>query len=151
MTKPLLKWDDSYLIGIEELDFEHKKLIEDINILHQELAEHGEKSNIERCLGEIFARMQAHFALEEHVMVANNYPSYDEHKREHDNLIESYTESMLNFMNSSGTDSAYLVENELNRWIVDHILTSDKKMSAIIKDTSQPPLLIRIKEFFKSH
>ena len=150
MTKPLLKWDDSYLIGIEELDFEHKKLIEDINILQQELAGHVEKSNIERCLGEIFTRMQAHFALEEHVMVANGYPAYDEHKREHDKLLGSYTETMLNFMNSPGTDSGDLVENELNHWIVDHILTSDKKMSAIIKDTNPRSLLTRIKELFKS-
>ncbi len=150
MTKPLLKWDDSYLIGIEELDFEHKKLIEEINILHQELAVHEEKSNIERCLGEIFARMQAHFALEEHVMKANSYPSYDEHKREHENLLGSYTETMLNFMNSPGTDSGDLVESELNHWIVDHMLTSDKKMSAMIKDASQRPLLARVKEFFNS-
>jgi len=149
MTKPLLKWDDNYLIGIEELDFEHKKLIEDINLLHQELAEHDEKSNIERCLGEIFARMHAHFALEEHVMMVHGYPSYDEHKREHENLLESYTETMLNFMNSSGTDTGDLVESELNHWIVDHILTSDKRMSAMIKDTRQRPLLTRVKGFFK--
>lgn len=149
MDKSLLKWDDSYLIGIEELDFEHKQLIEDINVLHKELAAQDEKSNIEKCLGDIFARMQAHFALEEHVMTAHGYASYDEHKREHDELLESFTETMLNFMNSSGTESGSLVENQLNHWIVDHILTSDKKMSAMIKDAPQHPLRTRIKDFFK--
>jgi len=149
MTSPPLKWDNSYLIGIEELDFEHKQLIEDINFLHKELAEHDEKSNIERCLGDIFARMQAHFALEEHVMMAHDYPSYDEHKREHDDLLESYTESMLNFLNAPGTDSGELVESELNHWIVDHILTSDKRMSAMIKGSGQHSLLTRIRDFFK--
>lgn len=135
MTKPLLKWDDSYLIGIEELDFEHKQLVEDINFLHRKLAENDEKANIEGCLGDIFARMQAHFALEEHVMKVNHYPAYDEHKREHDDLLESYTESMLNFMNSSGKDSGDMVESTLNRWIVDHIQFSDKQMSAMIRHT----------------
>ena len=149
MNKPLLKWDDSYLIGIEELDFEHKNLIEDINFLHKKLAGHDEKSNIEKCLGDIFARLQAHFALEEHVMLAHGYASYDEHKREHNDLLESYTETMLNFLNSPGTDSGDLVKIELNRWIVDHILTSDKKMSAMIKDTGQRSLPTRIKDFFK--
>jgi len=150
MTSPPLKWDNSYLIGIEELDFEHKQLIEDINFLHKELAEHDEKSNIERCLGDIFARMQAHFALEEHVMMKHGYPAYDEHKCEHDKLLESYTASMLNFLNASGTDSGSLVEDELNHWIVDHILTSDKNMSAMIKASNRRPLLTRFKEFFKS-
>jgi hemerythrin len=149
MNKPLLKWDDSYLIGIEELDFEHKNLIEDINFLHKELAGHDEKSNIEKCLGDIFARLQAHFALEEHVMMAHGYSFYDEHKREHDDLLESYTETMLNYLNSPGTDSGDLVKIELNRWIADHILTSDKKMSAMIKDTSQRSLPTRIRDFFK--
>ena len=149
MNNPLLKWDDSYLIGIEELDFEHKNLIEDINFLHKELAGHDKKSNIEKCLGDIFARLQAHFALEEHVMMAHGYSSYDEHKLEHNDLLESYTETMLNFLNSPGTDSGALVKIELNRWIVDHILTSDKKMSAMIKDTGQRSLPTRIKDFFK--
>lgn len=149
MINPLLKWDDSYLIGIEELDFEHRKLIEDINFLHKKLAEHDEKSIIEGCLGDIFTRMQAHFALEETVMMKHDYPAYDEHKREHDMLLESYTESMLNFMNSSGTDSGDLVESALNNWIGGHIFTSDKKMSAMIKRTDQHPLRTRIKKLFK--
>jgi len=26
MTKPLLEWSDEYLIGVDQLDFEHKGL-----------------------------------------------------------------------------------------------------------------------------
>ena len=37
MSDMLFEWDDSYLTGIEELDHEHKKLIGDINRLHDEL------------------------------------------------------------------------------------------------------------------
>ncbi len=149
MTTPFLKWDDSYLIGIEELDFEHRKLIEDINLLHKELAEQDKKSNIERCLGDVFARMQAHFALEENVMTKHGCDCCEEHKREHTDLLESYTETMLNFMNASGIGSGELIENELNRWIADHILTSDKKMSAMIKDSNQPLLRERVMKLFK--
>ncbi len=46
MTDTLLIWDDSFLIGIDELDHEHKVLIDDINRLHQELAGNHEKSEI---------------------------------------------------------------------------------------------------------
>jgi hemerythrin len=52
-------------------------------------------------------------------------------------------------LNSPETDSGELVKNELNRWIVDHILTSDKRMSAMIKDTPRRSLSTRIKDFFK--
>jgi hemerythrin len=132
MTRPILEWNDNYLIGIDELDFEHKRLIEDIKLLHEELVRHDEKSTIERCLGDIFARMQAHFALEERVMIKNDYPFYDEHKCEHEDLLESYTQSMLDFMNATNWDSGDKLERVLNQWIMEHILISDKKMSAMI-------------------
>lgn len=132
MTEPRLQWDDSFLIGIDELDFEHKRLIEDINHLHEELSGQDEKGDIEACLGEILARMQAHFALEERVMRKNKYPGLDEHKREHEDLLDSYTTSMLDFINSPGSDRGRPIEDALERWIVEHILVSDRKMSAMI-------------------
>jgi hemerythrin-like metal-binding protein len=83
MNDTLFKWDDSFLIGIEELDHEHKVLIDDINRLHEELARHGEKSEIEKGLGNICARIQAHFAHEQHVMKEYGYRFYDEHDCSH--------------------------------------------------------------------
>ena len=47
MTNAIIEWDDSFLIGIEELDYEHKVLINDINRLHLELARQDKKSEIE--------------------------------------------------------------------------------------------------------
>lgn len=136
MTEPRLQWDDSFLIGIDELDFEHKRLIEDIDRLHRELSGQDDKRDIEACLGEIFARMQAHFALEERVMRKNKYPGFDEHKREHEALLDNYTASMLDFINSPGNapggERGRPIEEALERWIVDHILVSDRKMSAMI-------------------
>ena len=129
MTDTPLRWDDSFLIGIDELDYEHKTLIDDINLLHEELARHDEKSEIERCLGDIHARMQAHFALEERVMKERGYEFFEEHKREHEALLNSYTEDMSQFLNDTGVSANTPIEDSLKHWIVDHILTSDKKMS----------------------
>lgn len=133
MTEPQFKWDDSFLIGIEELDHEHKLLIGDINRLHKELARHDKKSEIEKRLGDIYARMQAHFALEEHVMKENDYEFFDEHKREHDELLDNYTEYMLQFLNQPGVFSSKRIEDTLTRWIVTHIMESDKKMSLMLQ------------------
>ena len=134
MTDKLFEWNDSFLIGIEELDHEHKVLIDDINRLHEKLAGNDKKSEIATCLGDIHARMQAHFALEEHVMKEHKYEFYDEHKGEHDELIDRYTEDMLQFLNDIGTSSKDRIENELNHWVMHHIITSDKKMSLMIRE-----------------
>lgn len=133
MTDTLLEWDDSFLIGIQELDYEHKVLIDDINRLHKELARHGEKSEIEKCLGDIHARMQAHFALEERVMKECEYEYFDEHRSTHDALLDSYTEYMIRFLNDTDVYASRVIEEFLENWIIDHILTSDKKMSLMVQ------------------
>ena len=134
MTDTLFKWDDSFLIGIEELDHEHKVLIDDINRLHEELASHGKKSEVEECLGDIYTRMQAHFALEEHVMKEHGYKYLDEHKREHEELLGSYTECMVQFLNDTGVSSSNHIKDCLKDWVIDHIETSDKKMSLMVQE-----------------
>ena len=134
MTDTLFRWDDSFLIGIKELDHEHKILIEDINKLHEELARSDEKSEIRKSLGDICARMQAHFALEEYVMKEHDYEFFDEHKREHDEFLEDYTEFMIRFLNEPSISLKNLIEECLRQWVVDHIATSDKKMSLIVQE-----------------
>jgi len=60
MIKRLCEWDDSLLIGIEELDYEHKVLIEDINRLHAELTRNTDRSVIAKCLGDVHLRRACH-------------------------------------------------------------------------------------------
>lgn len=134
MTNSLLEWNDSFLIGITELDHEHQILIKDINRLHGELAGHDQKSDIEKCLGDIYARMQAHFALEEHVMKEHGYEYFDEHRREHRELLDTYTEYMMQFLNAAGLSSTDPIKEVLTHWVIDHITTSDKKMSLMVQD-----------------
>ena len=134
MTATLFKWDDSFLIGMEEVDHEHKLLIDDINRLHKELIGNDEKSGIEECLGDIYARMQAHFALEEHIMKEYGYEYFDEHKREHEKFLDSYTECMVQFLNDTGVSSSNHIEDCLKGWVIEHIVTSDKKMSLMLQE-----------------
>jgi hemerythrin-like metal-binding protein len=143
MTDTLFEWNASFLIGIEELDYEHKVLIDDINRLHEELVRHDQKSEIEKCLGDIYARMQAHFALEEHVMKEHKYKFFDEHKREHDELLDKYTEYMLRFLNDTGTSSSIDIEDSLKQWVMNHIVTSDKKMSLMVQEEESFKTMLR--------
>jgi hemerythrin len=134
MTDTQIEWDDSFLIGIEELDYEHKILINDINRLHLELTRQDEKSEIEKCLGDIYARMQAHFALEEHVMKEREYEFFDEHKREHERLLDSYSGYMIQILNDTAVSFSTPIEDTLNHWVINHILNSDKKMSLMVQE-----------------
>jgi hemerythrin-like metal-binding protein len=126
-------WSDDFLIGIEELDYEHRGLVEDINKLHRDLLEDVDMDRIEDTLGSIHARMQAHFALEERVMVSHEFPHYPEHKAEHERLLDEYTELMTKFERDPNLSDREAIQGVLCHWIVSHILTSDKKMSLMVK------------------
>ena len=134
MTSTLFEWDDSFQIGIEELDHEHKVLINDINKLHEEMIGNEDIAEIKDCLGEIYVHMQAHFALEEHVMKEHKYRFYDEHKREHEQFLEDFTECMVQFLNGADISVKDPIEECLTQWIVDHITSSDKKMALMVGD-----------------
>ncbi len=125
-------WSDDFLIGIEELDYEHRCLIEDINKLYRELREHVDMGRAKVTLGTIYSRIQSHFALEENVMVSHKYAHYAQHKSEHDHLLDEYTERMTKFDRNPNLEDQKAIEDILRQWIVDHILTSDKKMSLMI-------------------
>jgi len=125
-------WTDDFLIGIGELDYEHRGLIAEINELHLELRGQAGQARIADTLGRIFARLQAHFALEEHVMAERHYPHFDEHKAEHDRLIDTYTEHMVKFRDTPNPGDRDALETVLRQWIVNHILNSDKKMSLLV-------------------
>ena len=125
-------WSDEFLIGIEELDYEHRCLIEDINKLHRELRENASAEGIKATLGSIYSRMQAHFALEERVMASHKYAHFQDHKAEHERLLDEYAERMTKFQRAPDPGDQKAMETVLRGWIVDHILTTDKKMSLMI-------------------
>lgn len=134
MTDNEIEWTSDFLIGIEELDYEHKDLINTINRLHQELLSHDDTADIKGTMGDIHVRMQAHFALEEHVMQENKYPYFTEHRLEHVKLLDTLTEQMVKFESNPDSVDFEDTERNLKKWIVQHIINSDRKMSIMLKE-----------------
>ncbi|MEJ2131562.1 MAG: hemerythrin family protein [Gammaproteobacteria bacterium] len=126
---PLFDWDDAYLIGVDELDFEHKDLFARLNELHGELMRHDNKEETLACLGEIHARVMAHFALEERYMQESKDPHFAQHKQEHDAFLEVIVDIIEKFRNDPGFSYADSLERQLQVWIIDHIQTSDRTMA----------------------
>ena len=125
----LFQWDDAYLIGVDELDFEHKDFFARLNELHDDLLRREDKEKIDAGLWEIHTRVLAHFALEEKFMRESKDPNYDHHKREHDDFLEVVVDIIEKFRTDPGFSYATALEHQLQVWIIDHILTSDQTLS----------------------
>ena len=124
----LLAWNDEYLIGVEELDYEHKDLFIRLNELHEELIQHEAGDKIEYCLGEIHSRFAAHFALEENFMRESKSHNYKRHKQEHDAFLEDLIDIINNYMDSPDLTEGEELVDFLQSWIINHITTSDREM-----------------------
>lgn len=125
MTDPFLEWTEEYRLGVEMLDYEHQDLFARLNELNAELSRHDERETIEACLGEIYARMQAHFALEERFMLEQKFPDYAAHKKEHDELLDEFMEFMMRFELDATLTYDEAEQATLKHWVVDHVRTSD--------------------------
>ncbi len=122
----LLQWRDSFEIGIAEVDHEHRELIALINRLHDALDTRRDDERIEAFLGEIFADISAHFALEERVMHERHYDATTEHKGEHERLLDELRDIMDDQATGAALDDARLADT-LAEWFGKHFRTHDAR------------------------
>ena len=133
----LIEWKEEFRLGIPSVDYEHQELIALLNELHAGLLEQDEElldsGAAMEFLGEIFARISGHFALEERVMREQSYVHYDSHKADHEELLDSIRD-IMDDLEESGTelpggviDSAALGKR-LDGWFSEHFRTHDARL-----------------------
>jgi len=123
----LIEWRDEFSLGIPSVDHEHKELIELINATHERLRHGARHADVEDFLGEMFARISAHFALEERTMLAQAYPEYWAHKGDHERLLDQLRDIMDDFEASDALDVDVL-STRLDDWFTIHFKTFDARL-----------------------
>ncbi len=127
----LIEWRESFSIGLAEVDGEHRALIDMINALHASLGPQAGAGRIVAALGEIHARIAAHFALEERAMRQLDYAARGEHKADHERLLDE----LLDIMDSVESPADYdrtVLGKRLDDWFVGHFRTHDLRLHAWI-------------------
>lgn len=139
----MYKFTDDCLIGIEEIDNEHRRLFQMINEAIDLSKENMDVSAISKSLLPGLKDYAAtHFAHEEAYMQRIHDPELPIQKKEH----EDFTKTVNSFsLDTSSPEAAAKSLNELLtylvRWLYRHILSSDMmigKMSSISADDEDP-------------
>ncbi|MEN8132130.1 MAG: bacteriohemerythrin [Pseudomonadota bacterium] len=128
----LLVWREEYSTGIEDVDYEHRELIDLINGLYTRLSKKGSSITVLEFLGEIYARISAHFALEEKIMRERKYDQYEDHKEDHERLLDEIRDIMDDYENRAFFNEQTFAES-LNRWFVDHFRSKDARFHKYLK------------------
>lgn len=127
----LLEWREDFAIGIAEVDHEHRELIGLINALHGRLAASGRGPDIGEFLGELYAQIAAHFALEETVMRSRRYAELLDHKADHERLLDEIREIMDGY-ELHGRYDAKTLGAALDGWFGEHFRTRDARLHAAL-------------------
>ena len=123
----LINWHDNFSVGVDEVDHEHRELIDEINALHAAMQQGADYESVVNSLGEIYAQIAAHFALEEKMMRNSRYPALAEHKQDHETLLDDLRDIMDEVEDDGTFDEAQLAA-DLERWFSDHFRTHDAKL-----------------------
>ena len=123
----LIEWDENYSVGVAAVDHEHRELIGLVNEAHDRLMRPGAADAVMDFLGEIYARISAHFALEEQIMRARNYDHYDEHKADHERLLDEIRDIMDDYEDEE-LFSEELLAQQLKTWFAGHFRSHDARL-----------------------
>lgn len=125
MTTNLLQWDESYRVGVEEIDRQHQHLFELLNRLALALAVN--RGQAEKVIGEVLVEMAAyadeHFKSEQ--LYLEKHPDYAAHLLRH----WEFTKKCMGLVMGYRRDKEVSVEtlSYLINWLRNHVLQEDRR------------------------
>jgi hemerythrin len=123
----LLEWKPEYSVGDPAIDHEHEQMIRQINLLYEKLGDPLDTEIVETVLGEIHANISSHFALEERLMREISYIEYEEHKDDHEELLDQIHELMDSF-DSDPESGRELLKTHMTDWFGRHFSSFDARL-----------------------
>jgi hemerythrin len=133
----LIEWDNNLKLGVAVVDRQHERLVGIINRLNEAMIEGRGADVISGILDELIIYTATHFSMEEKYFAQFEYPDAEEHKREHDALIEkvnAFANDFQNALDSSRSDLARELLQFLKTWWRYHMMETDSKFVTLFKE-----------------
>jgi len=126
-----VSWKAEYSVGIASIDEQHIKLLNLINNVRAAvLCDTG--PDFERgALEDLIAYTQGHLKYEEELMHEHSYFDYEAHKGQHDQMV-SQVDIYVKRYAEKGSEILPEVADYLQRWLVQHIQGTDRKLCGFL-------------------
>ena len=123
---PLIEWAESFSVGVDQLDADHKQLI---NIINRVDAAQKANGSISWAIDELSDYARYHFKREERMMKDAGYTDQVDHRRRHKEFLEwlRSVQATLKMMPDAQYHLGADVRDYLGRWLTEHILVEDMK------------------------
>ena len=126
------KWGDDLSVGNSFIDHDHRHLIQLVNDLHTATSRGDGRNIVGNTLAALINYTKEHFQREEHHMELLKYPKIDEHKLQHNELLEQVMHLRAQFDTGHITVAAQ-VSALLRDWLSVRIRRSDKDFASALK------------------
>ncbi len=126
MSAELFQWSNGFSVGIQEIDEQHKELVDLLNKLHTAIIEHHGSETSRTILDELADYTKTHFSVEESLMRVSNYPEFDAHKQNHEELIGQVV-ALQDKLDTGEAKITFELLHFLKVWLTNHINEADKR------------------------
>lgn len=130
---PLIRWDDNLSTGHDRIDSDHQRLIGLTNGLNDAMAEGHGRVALNHLFVDLIHYTATHFKTEEALMDEFNYPDAENHKAEHDKLVDEVMRLQNEHVKGNVTVTVETL-TFLRDWLVVHIMRTDKKLGHFLAE-----------------
>ena len=120
------QWKDAFSLHHETIDAQHKELFRLANFVENIDARTITKLELATLFKEFFDYMRTHFSEEEAYMDSIGYPLLDSHKKLHQDIIDTISDTLQKKKTVQELQQA--MKDASHRWLVEHILNNDLKI-----------------------
>ena len=122
--RSLVTWSDDYLLGLDEIDEQHKALFDLINAIWRLVVSKARDDETLRAVEELEKYALIHFTSEEMFMRDTGYTGFSAHKAAHLGFSERVAAERTRVL--AGQPIGLDLVHFLNDWLAEHILVSDR-------------------------
>lgn len=123
---PLLQWKPEYTVDEVELDNDHREFFNILNTAYENVMNSIEVKSVLTKVDELLVLLRRHISAEEQYLMDSCYHEIDAHMAEHRQFMANIELLKTNHHASSLEATQELIV-VLGNWILNHILTEDKK------------------------
>jgi len=133
------EWSDTFSVGDERIDSQHKALINNVNDLLMACREGVGLGKLPETLNFLEGYVLEHFRDEEEYQRSLGYPGYDAHRAEHAMFIKDLRE-LKSELEKKGPSLALAIKTSsvVIGWLRDHFQGSDRELGRFIALHSGP-------------
>ena len=135
-----LDWDDSYEVGIHQIDQHNKQLLERLSLVSKAFVQNINPINLKWELTDLLDYIVFHFACEEIWMAHVNYKLIAEHQEEHKRLRQRLLDVHGDFMDANRPLLRKL--RSFTRSLVEHFKEDDVSFGRFLADNQRTTRLM---------